>query len=88
MGPALNVQFEPYYAALGLDSSAAAVAGITLQTLNKTFRKLALKCHPDKGGSVEEFRVIQEAYDILLAKFEAEEAENNFIDIVYYIYRS
>lgn len=33
--------------------------------IKSAYRKLAHKNHPDKGGSVEKFQVIQHAYDIL-----------------------
>ena len=33
--------------------------------IRKSYRKLALQHHPDKGGSAEDFRLIQEAYETL-----------------------
>jgi len=38
------------------------------KTLTKTFRKLARKHHPDKGGDHEKFVEINEAYQALLEK--------------------
>ena len=40
-----------------------------LQEITKEFRKLALRHHPDKGGDVEKFIEIKEAYDFLLDNF-------------------
>lgn len=47
------------YDALGIDKNA------TQEEIKKTYRKLAIKTHPDKGGNPEEFKKIQGAYDIL-----------------------
>jgi len=47
------------YAALGIDKNA------TQEEIKKTYRKLAIKTHPDKGGDPEQFKKIQGAYDIL-----------------------
>lgn len=38
------------------------------EELKKTFRRLALKHHPDKGGNEEHFKQITEAYEILTGK--------------------
>lgn len=37
----------------------------SLQDLRRAWRKLALKCHPDQGGSAEMFRSAQSAYQKL-----------------------
>jgi len=34
--------------------------------IRKSYRKLILKCHPDKGGSEEEFKKINNAYETLI----------------------
>jgi len=36
------------------------------EIIKKQYKKFALKCHPDKGGSSEDFQEIQEAYENLL----------------------
>eukprot|EP00798_Chlamydomonas_sp_ICE-L_P014207 gene14207-20177_t len=48
-----------YYTTLGVDKNA------TPDELKKAHRKLALKCHPDKGGDPETFKKINEAYSVL-----------------------
>ena len=36
--------------------------------LKKTYRRLALKHHPDRGGNEEQFKQINEAYEVLTGK--------------------
>jgi DnaJ-class molecular chaperone len=33
--------------------------------IKRAFRKLILKCHPDKGGNSEEFIKVRDSYDVL-----------------------
>ncbi len=40
----------------------------TLEELKKTYKKLALKLHPDCGGSDEEMKILNNEYDILFEK--------------------
>ena len=47
------------YEALGVDKKA------TADEIKKAYRKLALKCHPDKGGDPEKFKEIGAAYEVL-----------------------
>ena len=47
------------YEVLGVPTDASQEA------ISKAYRKLALKHHPDKGGSAAEFRVVAEAYAVL-----------------------
>lgn len=48
-----------YYETLGVDRSCSS------KELKNAYRKLASKHHPDKGGDAEQFKKIQEAYDVL-----------------------
>ena len=48
-----------YYQILGVDKNADA------KTIKKSYKRLAMKHHPDKGGEEEKFKEIQKAYEIL-----------------------
>lgn len=48
-----------YYEILGLSQISSE------EDIKKAYKKLALKLHPDKGGSTEEFKELQTAYDTL-----------------------
>ena len=50
---------ENYYDILGVTETA------TPDEIKKTYRKLAMEHHPDKGGDEEKFKKISQAYDIL-----------------------
>ena len=51
-----------FYKVLGIDR------GADDRALKKAYRSLALKHHPDKGGSEEKFAEISQAYDVLSDK--------------------
>ena len=48
-----------YYSTLGVDRNASS------DEIKSAYRKMAMKHHPDRGGSNEEFQRIQEAYAVL-----------------------
>ena len=48
-----------YYSTLGVDRNASS------DDIKSAYRKMAMKHHPDRGGSNEEFQRIQEAYAVL-----------------------
>ncbi len=48
-----------YYDTLGVNSNASQ------DEIKKAFRKLSMKHHPDRGGSEEKFKEINEAYSVL-----------------------
>lgn len=50
---------KDYYSILGIDKSASDA------DIKRAYRKLAGKHHPDRGGDADQFKQIQEAYDIL-----------------------
>jgi DnaJ-class molecular chaperone len=56
-----------YYKVLGIDENAS------FDDIRKSYRKLSLKHHPDKGGSKEKFNEISEAYEVLSDKEKREE---------------
>ena len=47
------------YAALGVEKAA------TQDEIKRAYRKQALECHPDRGGSKETFQEVQAAYEVL-----------------------
>ena len=49
----------------------------TENQVRKAYLRLALKKHPDKGGDVDEFRVLQEAYEALRDGGGSEEAKES-----------
>jgi len=55
----MNANNKEYYKMLGVDKNA------TKDDIKKSFRKLSLKHHPDKGGDVNEFKKLTEAYETL-----------------------
>jgi curved DNA-binding protein CbpA len=50
---------EDYYSTLGLDQTA------TLELITRAYRRLALKLHPDRGGSTQAFQLLGRAYETL-----------------------
>jgi DnaJ-class molecular chaperone len=50
---------QDYYSTLGVDRNASS------DDIKSAYRKMAMKHHPDRGGSNEEFQRIQEAYAVL-----------------------
>lgn len=51
-----------YYEILGVDKNA------TTEDIKKSFKKLAMRLHPDKGGDADKFKKINEAYSVLSDK--------------------
>lgn len=47
----------PWYAILGVSAKASA------SDINEAYKSLALKLHPDKGGNVKDFIVLNNAYN-------------------------
>ena len=54
-----QVENTEYYDILHVDKNA------TPEEIKKSYRKLAMKNHPDKGGDPELFQKITEAYEVL-----------------------
>lgn len=42
------------------------------KTIHRAYKRKVARAHPDQGGTTEEFRRIQEAYELLKAEHEAE----------------
>ena len=49
------------------------------QEIKRAYKKLAIKCHPDKGGSNEKFKEISEAYEVLSDDKKKFKYDNNII---------
>lgn len=47
------------YKVLGVDR------GADKEEIRRAYKKLSLKCHPDKGGSEEDFKAVSQAYNVL-----------------------
>ena len=62
-----------YYKILGVKNNA------DKQEIKRAYRKLAIKNHPDKGGSDEKFKEISEAYEILSNDNKRYKYDNNSI---------
>lgn len=53
--------FKDYYEVLGVDPFSS------VETIQKAFKQKAHICHPDKGGSSEDFKLLMEARERLLS---------------------
>ena len=58
--------------------------GVTYDTdiadIKKTYRKLCMKHHPDKGGNTRKFQEITEAYDLIKQHKEREQPKEAFTE--------
>ncbi len=61
-GPPKEVDNTKFYNLLQVEKTA------TMDEIRKSFRKLALKNHPDRGGDKEKFQELQNAYEVLSDK--------------------
>lgn len=72
-----TTEMAKYATTLGMDPTVK----ITMKNIAKSYRKLCLKAHPDKGGDVSEFNNINHAYNKLMAlqaELEAREISDEF----------
>jgi curved DNA-binding protein CbpA len=54
----------------------------TLDMLNKAYRKLALKTHPDRpGGSNQQFKTVTQSYMLLMEKYKEKEQDKTYYDL-------
>ena len=58
-GPKKDIDTNRYYELLGVEKNANG------NDIKKSYRKLAMKHHPDKGGDPEHFKEITKAYEVL-----------------------
>jgi len=59
MGHVDQAESHEYYDILGVDKKASA------DDIKKSYRKKAIRAHPDKGGDPEQFKKLSEAYRVL-----------------------
>ena len=55
--------------------------GASQDSIKKSYRRLVKQHHPDLGGSADEFRKVNEAYQQLMMNIESTKCENIFIVI-------
>lgn len=70
-GQAKKSKFEIILSVFGLDANYDEVS------LKKSYIKLALEHHPDKGGDPEKFKKLQIAYKLLLKKLEERDSDKD-----------
>lgn len=70
-GLSKRTDFTEYYSLLGIPEDKD--FDLTIKFLTKQYRRISLKAHPDKGGDVDEYERIQEAYNLLKSHLEEEE---------------
>lgn len=63
------------YEVLGIDQSATAAE------IRKAFRRLAVKAHPDKGGSSEKFVELKKALEEALAALQPSKTERSVFNV-------
>lgn len=59
----MAVSILEHYRTLGVER------GATLRRVRRAYKKLAMKFHPDRGGSEERMKAINVAYEAILARF-------------------
>jgi hypothetical protein len=70
MGPVnAPVTIASFYERLGVEDNSA------MKDVTRAFRKLAMKNHPDKGGDLNDFKAITDAYEVIKSCKEAEVSE-------------
>lgn len=47
----------------------------TQEDIKMAYKRASMKCHPDKGGDEEQFKLVQDAYNIL-----SNESKRNYYD--------
>jgi len=48
---------------LGLEAKESDLSSVSKAELQRAYRKAVMRAHPDKGGSAEDFQLVQEAYE-------------------------
>jgi DnaJ-class molecular chaperone len=69
---------KEYYKILGVNKKS------NKQEIKRAYHQLALTYHPDKGGNVDVFKNISEAYEVLSNDTRRDKYDNNFSDNTYY----
>jgi hypothetical protein len=80
-GLSKRTDFTEYYHLLAIPEDKE--DELTLSFLTKQYRRVSLKAHPDKGGDLEEYERIQEAYNLIKSHLEEQE-QAKLYDTIHY----
>lgn len=53
----------------------------SIDQLRSQFKKIALSCHPDKGGNEYMFKVVTKCYKVLLEEYNRREGDKQFMEL-------
>ena len=79
--PILMANTPNPFEVLGIDHLAAAqLAKLKKPEIDRIYRQLTLDCHPDKGGSADDFCMVHEAYELINTRLKLIAAIRQWVD--------